>query len=409
MKRIGVLGGGQLGTMLAGAIHDLGAEACIYEPDAAAPACTRFRQVVNAAWTDEEALRRFFASCDAVTYEMEHIDTAALKVLDTRTPLLPKLSVLETAQDRIHEKTFLERAGLPHVAFAIARGRAELLAIAESFGFPFIVKTVRGGYDGKGQAFISSAAELATIAPTLAEGGTYLLEEAIDLALEASAIVGRSPRGEEVLFPVFENVHSEHILDLTLVPARIPPALGEALQRIGLEAARALDVHGLLTTEFFVSRKPSAARAQPPHGGANARSVVVGDYYIYVNEFAPRPHNSGHVTRNACTASQYDVLARILLDVPVGSSPSAQGATSIGLVGPGVFCMGNLLGDIWLAQGRRDLDLSCLRDFPEVIDVVLYGKHSAQPKRKMGHFVTQAADAERAVAIAKAFRHKLIA
>jgi 5-(carboxyamino)imidazole ribonucleotide synthase len=399
MRRIGVLGGGQLGTMLAGAIHDLGAEACIYEPDAAAPACTRFRQVVNAAWTDEEALRRFFASCDAVTYEMEHIDTAALKVLDTRTPLLPKLSVLETAQDRIHEKTFLEDAGLPHVAFAVARGRAELLAAAESFGFPFIVKTVRGGYDGKGQAFVSSAADLAVIAPKLAEGGTYLLEEAVDLALEASAIVGRSPRGEEVVFPIFENVHSAHILDLTVVPARIPPELGAALQRIALEAARALDVHGLLTTEFFVSGKAPAPRASASQG-TPARSVVVGDHHVYVNEFAPRPHNSGHVTRNACTASQYDVLARILLDVPVGSP---------GLVGPGVFCMGNLLGDVWLAQGRRDLDLSCLRDFPEVIDVVLYGKHSAQPKRKMGHFVTQAADAERAVAVAKAFRHKLLA
>ena len=137
---------------------------------------------------------------------------------------------------------------------------------------------------------------------------------------------------------------------------------------------------------------------------------MVGDHHVYVNEFAPRPHNSGHVTRNACTASQYDVLARILLDVPVGSAPGASGDSShIRLVGPDVFCMGNLLGDVWLAQGRRDLDLSCLRDFPDVIDVVLYGKHSAQPKRKMGHFVTQAAEAERAVAVAKAFRHKLIA
>jgi len=250
---------------------------------------------------------------------------------------------------------------------------------------------VRGGYDGKGQTFVGSAADLAAAAPGLAENGTYLLEEAIDLALEVSAIVGRSARGEEVVFPMFENVHSEHILDLTVVPARISSALAAALQGIALDAARALDVQGLLTTEFFLSRK------EP---GPASRSVRVDGYHVYVNEFAPRPHNSGHVTRNACTASQYDVLARILLDVPV---------TSPALVGPGAFCMGNLLGDIWLAQGRRDLDLSSLRDFPEVIDVVLYGKRDAQPKRKMGHFVTQAAEADRAISVAKAFRHKLLA
>jgi len=402
MKRIGVLGGGQLGTMLAGAIHDLGAEACIYEPDAAAPACARFRNVVNAPWTDADALGRFFSSCDAVTYEMEHIDTRALKALETGAPLLPNVSVLETAQDRIHEKTFLERAGLPHVAFAVVRGRDELLRVAGSFGFPFIIKTVRGGYDGKGQAFVASAAGLGPVAATLAADGVYLLEEAIDLALEASVIVGRSPRGEEVVFPVFENVHTEHILDLTVVPARIPPELAERLQSIALEAARALDVHGLLTTEFFLSRTATQRPAMSTNATAHApsRSVAVGGHHVYVNEFAPRPHNSGHVTRNACTASQYDVLARVLLDVPV-ASPA--------LVGPGVFCMGNLLGDIWLAQGRRDLDLSSLRQFPEVIDVVLYGKRDAQPRRKMGHFVTQAPDADRAIRAAKAFRHNLLA
>ncbi|WP_394821017.1 5-(carboxyamino)imidazole ribonucleotide synthase [Pendulispora albinea] len=398
MKRIGVLGGGQLGTMLAGAIHDLGAEACIYEPDAAAPACARFREVVNAPWTDAPALERFFSSCDAVTYEMEHIDTTALKSLRSPTPLWPNVHVLEVAQDRIREKTFLEHAHLPHVAFTAVTGRDELLRSAASFGYPFIIKTVRGGYDGKGQAFVASAEELGPIVESLAPDGTYLLEEAIDLALEASVIVGRSPRGEEVVFPVFENVHAEHILDLTIVPARIPPELAERLQAIALEAARALDVHGLLTTEFFLSRTQGPEVPTRP-GRVASRSVAAFGYHVYVNEFAPRPHNSGHVTRNACTASQYDVLARILLGVPVNSPE---------LVGPGVFCMGNLLGDIWLAQGRVDLDLSCLREFPEVIDVVLYGKRNAQARRKMGHFVTQAPDADRAIRSAKAFRQKLL-
>jgi 5-(carboxyamino)imidazole ribonucleotide synthase len=378
MKRVGVLGGGQLGTMLAGAIHDLGAEACIYEPDPGAPACARFRDVVNAPWTDEAAMRRFFDSCDVVTYEMEHIDTRALKAMG-QTPLLPSVSVLETTQDRAKEKHFLARSGLPHVTFRVVSGKAELLEAAKTFPFPFIVKTVRGGYDGKGQNFVASEADLAKAAAEVEDDDPRILEEAIDLLLEVSCIVGRSRAGEEVVFPVFENAHSGHILDLTLVPARISPALSKEVQAMAIQAARALDVRGLLTTEFFVSREQK----------------------IYVNEFAPRPHNSGHVTRNACTASQYDLLARILLDVPI-SEPS--------LVSPGTFCMGNLLGDVWLEQSKTDgteLDLSALKRFPEVIDVVLYGKKVAKTKRKMGHYVTWAEDAERAMSAARAFRETL--
>lgn len=393
MKRVGILGGGQLGAMLTGAIHDLGGEARLFEPDAGAPACARYRDVVNAPWTDEAALRRFFEGCDVVTYEMEHIDTTALRALGGAIPLFPSLDVLETTQDRAKEKAFLARAGLPHAAFLVAQGAAEIRHAAAELGFPFVLKTTRGGYDGKGQAYVASDEDLSRALDGLDDRAPCVLEEAIDLVMETSCIVGRSRAGEEVVFPVFENAHAGHVLDLTVVPARVPPALADALQRVALEAARTLDVRGLLTTEFFVSR--------PRAGATRSRAIEAAGYAIHVNEFAPRPHNSGHVTRNACVASQYDVLARILLDVPIGA-PS--------LVGPDTFCMGNLLGDVWEAQGRSDgteLDLSALAGADEVIDVVLYGKRAAKPRRKMGHYVTRARDPERAVEAARAFREAL--
>jgi 5-(carboxyamino)imidazole ribonucleotide synthase len=393
MKRVGVLGGGQLGTMLASAVHDLGAEVRIFDPDPAAPACARFRDVVTAPWTDEAALSRFFAECSAVTYEMEHIDTAALRSLVTAPgapPLLPSLHVLETTQDRAKEKTFLKSAGLPHVDFAVVRGAADLMRTAPAFGFPFVLKTTRGGYDGKGQALVAGPEQLERAAAAIGESEPCVLEEVIDLALEASVIVARSRRGEEVAFPVFENAHEGHVLDVTVVPARVSPAVAQALSRVALEAARALDVHGLLTVEFFVTRS-SEQRSQ---------GVLADGYTVFVNELAPRPHNSGHVTRNACTVSQYDALARVLLDVPLGAPELVDRAHH--------YCMGNLLGDVWLAQRATfDLDLSALRRFPEVIDVVLYGKREALPRRKMGHFVARARDADEAVRAARAFRKAL--
>jgi 5-(carboxyamino)imidazole ribonucleotide synthase len=394
MKRVGILGGGQLGTMLAGAVHDLGAHVAIYEPEPMAPACTYFKDVTNAAWTDAKALQAFIARCDVVTYELEHIETSALRALAPSTLIFPSLDVLEATQDRAKEKEFLRASGLPFVDFAVVRGGEELLRAAPGFGLPFILKTARGGYDGKGQALVKTREQLAAIAARLSPGQMCVLEEVIDLALEASCIVGRSKAGEEVVFPVFENAHSAHILDLTLVPARVSAELAQTLQKVALDAARALSVTGLLTTEFFVTK-----------AGSRSRGIRSGDLEVFVNELAPRPHNSGHVTRSACQISQFEVLARILLDVPL---PAPM------LVGDGYWCMGNLLGDVWLAQkGARgepvtgELDLGALAQMPEVRSVVLYGKRDPQSRRKMGHFVTHGDDAESAMRAAKAFREAL--
>src|SRR5262249_21320133 len=162
-------------------------------------------------------------------------------------------------------------------------------------------------------------------------------------------------------------------------PARVDADLSQEIARIALEAARKLGAYGLLCTEFFLSKKANGYKTGSP----------CKDYMIYINEFAPRPHNSGHVTISACTMSQFDALARILLEVPL-IEPQ--------VVAPGFFCMGNILGDVWFAQGRKDtddLDLSCLAQHPDAVSVILYGKSSARSKRKMGHFVTYGLDGEK--------------
>lgn len=392
MKTVGILGGGQLGTMLGTAIADLGARVAFYDPDPEAPAQARFADVTIAPWADEQSLLAFAARCDVVTYEMEHVAiTDALRKLARVTRLSPSLEVLKTTQDRVREKEHLRATGLPHATFEVAESGSRARQIAAGWPTPFIVKTTRGGYDGKGQILVRDASDLALV-EALPEDGTYVFEEALSLVSEASCIVGRSPHGE-VCFPVFENAHAAHILDFTVLPARLPPRVAQRLESLALETARSLDVFGLLTVEFFLT----------PAGSARSGGVVEGDLAIFVNELAPRPHNSGHVTRKACTMSQFELLARILLGVPF---------TSPALLSSDTYCMGNLLGDVWLAHGLgsadRDLDLSAWAAYPEVLEVVLYGKREARTKRKMGHFTCRGTSAEAALERAKAFRAALM-
>lgn len=393
MRQIGILGGGQLGMLLAESVQRHGGKVVIYDPDPRAPAAKTVSQSICATWTDTQAIEKFFGKCDAITYEFENVESGAIAPFENSKPILPSLHVLRTCQDRILEKTFLKDAGLPHVNFAIAKSPQQVIESLADVPFPCVLKTTRGGYDGKGQAFARTNRSIKPFlqSNTISEGLPVIVEAAADIALEVSCIVARSPSGEEIVFPVFENIHKDHILDFTIFPARISEALSEKLQQIATEAARRLDVYGLLTTEFFICRKPAA----------NSLAVECDGYYIYVNEMAPRPHNSGHVTMSACTLSQFDVLARILLSIPMGCPRG---------LAPGYYCMGNLLGDVWLAQGATtpgDLDLSALAQYPEVIDVVLYGKAEARSKRKMGHFVTYADDAKTALKAAGQFRDSL--
>ena len=387
MKRVGILGGGQLGLMLAEAVQQLDAEAHVFDPDPGCPAAQRLPHVVTAPWSDTAALARFAGACDVLTYEFENVPAGPLRALGTAVPILPSVDILETTQDRILEKEFLRKEGLPVARFAAVREGDDARAAAESIGFPLVVKTARGGYDGKGQHRVASADDLARIS----DPRPWVLEETIEIAAELSCIVARTAGGDELAFPLFENEHLHHVLDLTLVPAGVAPGVADRVREVALASARAMGVVGLLTVEFFVGR------SRRPEGGVRA-----GGFEIFVNEFAPRPHNSGHVTRNACSLSQYDALARVLLGIPL--TPPEP-------LAPGAFVMGNLLGDVWLAQGASglDLDLSAWARHPRVIDVYLYGKREARPRRKMGHLVVHAPDAEEALAAARAFRDDLAA
>jgi 5-(carboxyamino)imidazole ribonucleotide synthase len=382
MKRVGILGGGQLGLMLAEAVQQLDGEARVYDPDPEAPAANRLAHVVTAPWTDARALGAFAAGCDVLTYEFENVPSEPLRALECS--IVPGLDILETTQDRIREKEFLRKEGFPVVRFAVVREGDDARAAAEEIGLPLVLKTARGGYDGKGQHRIRALRDLDAVR----DPRPWVLEETIEIAAELSCIVARSADASELAFPLFENQHREHVLDLTLVPARVAPDVEARIREVALASARALGVTGLLTVEFFLGRSMRA-------GAGKARD---GALEVFVNEFAPRPHNSGHVTRNACSLSQYDALARILLGIPV-TRPEP--------LAPGSFCMGNLLGEVWLAQGRETLDLSAWARHPRVIDVYLYGKREARPRRKMGHFVVHAPDGEEALAAARAFRDDL--
>jgi 5-(carboxyamino)imidazole ribonucleotide synthase len=368
--RVGILGGGQLGAMLAGALAHLGAQPVVYDPDPDAPAHGQVTARVVAPFEDEAAMRAFLETCDVVTYEREDLPVDVLRRCRAAAPFVPDLDVLEIAQDRAREKAFFVHHGLPCVRHRVVELGTSLVAAADAFGYPAIAKTTRGGYDGKGQFVLRGAAD-ANAAAASHQGASWVLEEPVSIVAEASCIVARSASGE-VVFPVVENVHREHVLDRSLVPARLGPGERQRIETLALAAARAVDVRGLLAVEFFVTADG-----------------------VLLNELAPRPHNSGHVLSRACTFGQFDALARVLVDAPLGA-PDAHA---------GVFCMGNLLGDVWLAQRREAmLDLSAWQAFPDVVDVHVYGKRRPEPRRKMGHFVVRAASPEVAMTRAQEFR-----
>jgi len=390
MTRIGILGGGQLSVMLAESVLPLGADVAVYDPDPAAPARTRLRDVTTRPWTDHTALAAFAGRCDVVTYEFENIPASAVDTCAATTRVWPRPEVLGTTQDRQREKRFLADAGLPHVPFRSVATRRDLERAASELGYPFVLKSSRGGYDGKGQTLVRSGTELQRLLATAADASPvasgWVLETFIALEAELSCIVARDATGHAVAFPALENIHRDHILDVTLLPARLPATVCTAAQALARRAADALDVVGLLTVEFFLGT--------PLRSGANAAAPPT----LYVNELAPRPHNSGHVTRNACTLSQFDALARVLVGAPL---------TEPAILGSGGFCMANLLGDLWVAQGGDDLALTAWRHHAAVVDVYLYGKHPALPRRKMGHCITVGADATAAIEAARAFRRDL--
>lgn len=376
MPTVGILGGGQLGLMLAESLDRLGQGVVVLEKDPDSPCAQRRSNVLRAGADDPVALKDFFSRVDVATFDSEN--TPAAPLVPWANQLAPSLRVLELTQDRAKEKTFLRDAGFRTVKFEVVPVGGDVKAAVKKFGLPCIVKSVLGGYDGKGQHRVLTPAGLDAL-PHSAPGG-WVLEEVLELESEVSCLVARDAKSA-VSFPIFENLHAHHILDLTVIPARIDPVLQDEARKVADGIARALGLVGLLTVEFFIGTGRD------------------GERRLYVNELAPRTHNSGHVTRQACTVSQFDALARILAGVPVVQPEVHRGA----------WCMGQLLGEVWLAQGRTGgaLDLTAWKDFPDVVDVYVYGKREARPTRKMGHFVVHADTPERAMERAVLFRDRL--
>lgn len=343
---IGILGGGQLGRMLALAAARLGLKAHVFSPEADSPAFDVVREATCADYTDTAALERFAAAVDVVTYEFENVPASTAMVLAARRPVLPDPSVLETVQDRLVEKNFITRLGIGTAAYEDVSSVASLAAAVDRLGLPAVLKTRRFGYDGKGQAIIREGQDLAAV---WREFGSVeaILEAFIPFEREVSVIAARGADGEVICYDVTENDHSDHILKFSRAPARIPAALADEARRIAVQIAEALGYVGVLAVEMFALE------------GAAGPGLLV-------NEIAPRVHNSGHWTLDGASVSQFEQHIRAIAGWPLGS-----------VIRHGEVLMTNLIGD-------DVLDYERWLSVPGAT-VHLYGKSEARPGRKMGH------------------------
>ncbi|WP_415908817.1 5-(carboxyamino)imidazole ribonucleotide synthase [Oleiharenicola sp. Vm1] len=373
---IGVLGGGQLGRMLAHAATRLGYRIHVYEPQANCPAGAVAHQEVNAPYEDLAALAAFARGCDVVTYEFENVPAAPLKHIEALTQLRPHWSVLETTQNRSREKRWLRDHGFPHARFAEFAADGDLAAGIREVGVPCVVKTADFGYDGKGQLKVMTEADVPAALKKFA-GHPVVIEQFVDFACEVSAVVARSASAAVRVFPIAENIHTNHILDFSIVPARVPAEVLAKAEKLARLVAEKIDLVGVLGVEFFVTKS--------------------GD--VLINELAPRTHNSGHYTIDACMTSQFEQQVRAICGLPLGA---------VTLLSPVV--MVNILGDAWKwsADGKLagDPNWDALLAQPNV-RLHLYGKEEPRIGRKMGHFTVTARDAEMAFELAQKYKARL--
>ncbi|MCM2274896.1 MAG: 5-(carboxyamino)imidazole ribonucleotide synthase [Candidatus Didemnitutus sp.] len=375
-KTIGVLGGGQLGRMLAHAATRLGYRVHVYEPQAGCPAGAVAHKEVNAPYEDLAALADFARECDVVTYEFENVPSAPLQHIESLTALRPHGSVLATAQNRSREKRWLRDNGFPHARFAEVAADGDLEAGLREVGVPCVVKTADFGYDGKGQLKVMSEADVSAARKKFA-GQPVVIEQFVDFACEVSAVVARSASAAVRVFPIAENIHANHILAFSIVPARVPAEVLAKAEKLARLIAERLDLVGVMGVEFFVTQS--------------------GD--VLVNELAPRTHNSGHYTIDACMTSQFEQQVRAICGLPLGA---------VTLLSPVV--MVNILGDAWKwdAEGKcvGEPNWDALLAQPNV-RLHLYGKAEPRPGRKMGHFTVTARDADMAYEFAQKYLARL--
>jgi 5-(carboxyamino)imidazole ribonucleotide synthase len=349
---IGVLGGGQLGRMFAMAARRMGYRVHTLAPEHDTPTGQIADVEVVASYDDVDQIRAFASKVDVVTFEFENVSAAAAAAAESCAIVRPSGHALSIAQHRIREKTFLRDHGLPVTPFAPIHTRADLEAAIRRLGRPAVLKTASFGYDGKGQLRIDADTSLDE---TWAAVGAHelILEQFIDLDREISVVAARAVDRSVAAFAPFENVHRHHILDVSVSPASVPAALAREAVEVTREVLEALEYIGLLCVEFFVTR--------------------AGE--LLINEIAPRPHNSGHLTFDACRTSQFEQQLRAICGYALGSTELLQPAA-----------MANLLGDVWSHGEPRWEEALRMPD----VKLHLYGKHAPRPGRKMGHLTALA-------------------
>ena len=350
---LGVLGSGQLGRMFTIAARRMGYRVHTFSPDEDTPTGQVADLEVTAPYDDLVALRAFARHVAVVTFEFENIPAQAVQAIGDLVPVRPSGAALHVTQQRGREKTVLAEHGFPTVPFAHARTLEALQDGVARIGLPVVVKTAAFGYDGKGQQKITRAADVER-AWVAAGGGEVVVERFVNLQAEISVIAARGLGGEVAEYAPFENRHSNHILDVTTTPAAIPAGQATAARDIARALLETLDYVGVLCVEFFVTT----------------------DGELFVNELAPRPHNSGHLTFDAAVTSQFEQQVRAICGLPLGSTALLRPAAA----------MANLLGDLW-AEGEPNWAAACR--YPD-IKLHLYGKLKPRPGRKMGHLTATA-------------------
>lgn len=362
---IGILGGGQLGRMIAVEGKKMGYDVICLDPTPGSPCGQVADDQIVAPLDDMDAAVRLAERADVLVYEFENIDVRVVEELEKKYYLPQKSRILAIAQNRSEEKNQLRQAGFPVAPFYIVKSPEELDEGIAELGYSCVLKTSRGGYDGKGQLVISNVEQFEIAKEMVqSEKREWVLEKYISFAHEVSVIVARRKTGELAAYPVAENIHRENILHMTVVPARVSPRVQLEALEIAKEIAEAFQITGLLAVEFFVTTRG-----------------------LLVNELAPRPHNSGHYTWDACYVSQFEQLIRAVCGLPLGST---QLLTPVVMV--------NILG-IDLPRVLKEIP-----SFPENVKIHLYGKRgNPEAKRKMGHLIIKTDQPEQAIHWAKSF------
>lgn len=344
---LGMLGGGQLGRFFVIAAHEMGYRVTVLDPDKNSPAGKIADVHLCADYADTTALQTMAHTCQAVTTEFENVPAKTLEILAQSVTVRPSADSVAIAQHRVAEKNFIKQAGLPVAPFVVINQATDLPKEGDAI-YPAILKVARFGYDGKGQARVANLAEAQTAFAAFKQE-VCILEQMLPLDMEVSVVLARDAQGKMQAFPTAENSHLNGILDTSIVPARCSEVLKARAQELAKNLAEKLDYVGVLGVEFF----------------------VVGNQLL-VNEIAPRPHNSGHYTLDACVTNQFEQQVRVLAGLPLGDTHLHSPAVMV-----------NILGDSWVNSAEPAWDKALAH---AGLKLHLYGKHEPRRARKMGHF-----------------------